>query len=275
VDWSIARWSWRLSDNGRERPTGPLSRLADLCPDPELSRLWREALELQNRYLKERELLRYLAALTPFSELPSPFGRPFQPEPAFRYDWLLHDAGRAEAAAVLNGPVADLERYAAGMAAVCNRLAARLAIVNAKEATTAGRVAAAEELVRGLRVTALRARHRALTIRALIARRKQDAPARKPGVLSERLLTEARAVRREAQLLVREQERGYRYPVELIARRGANLTAYPFGYLYPAAVLYFWEREEEQVRHERFDALFMNLWDVRRTLGLESLLFRN
>ncbi|MBW4053832.1 MAG: hypothetical protein HIU83_00220 [Proteobacteria bacterium] len=34
------------------------------------------------------------------------------------------------------------------------------------------------------------------------------------------------------------------------------------------------EREEEQVEHERFDALFMNLWDVRRTLGLGSLFFR-
>ena len=45
-------------------------------------------------------------------------------------------------------------------------------------------------------------------------------------------------------------------------------------YLYPAGRLFFWEREEEQVEHERFDALFMNLWDVRRTLGLGSLFFR-
>jgi hypothetical protein len=52
------------------------------------------------------------------------------------------------------------------------------------------------------------------------------------------------------------------------------MTAYPFGYLYPASNLFFWEREEEQIQHERFDALFMNLWDMRRTLGLESLFFK-
>jgi hypothetical protein len=28
------------------------------------------------------------------------------------------------------------------------------------------------------------------------------------------------------------------------------------------------------VRHERFDALFMNLWDMRRTLGLGSLVYK-
>jgi hypothetical protein len=71
--------------------------------------------------------------------------------------------------------------------------------------------------------------------------------------------------------LVARQESGYRYPLERIARRTGNLTAYPFGYLYPASRLFFWEREEEQVRHERFDAFFMNLWDFRRTLGMGSL----
>jgi hypothetical protein len=38
--------------------------------------------------------------------------------------------------------------------------------------------------------------------------------------------------------------------------------------------LFFWEREEEQVEHGRFDPLFMNLWDVSRTLGLGSLFFK-
>jgi hypothetical protein len=74
--------------------------------------------------------------------------------------------------------------------------------------------------------------------------------------------------------LVTGQEGIYRYPVQRIARRHGSMTAYPFGYLYTVSNLYFWEREEEQVRRERFDALFMNLWDFRRTLGLESLLFR-
>ena len=61
----------------------------------------------------------------------------------------------------------------------------------------------------------------------------------------------------------------------LDAATAENSRRETFGYLYPASILFFWEREEEQVRSERFDALFMNLWDVRRTLGLESLLFNH
>jgi hypothetical protein len=86
-------------------------------------------------------------------------------------------------------------------------------------------------------------------------------------------LLQAQSVRNDALLLVRQQEMRYRYPNRLLAQQRPSLTAYPFGYLYPVTKLFFWEREEEQVRQERFDALFMNLWDMRRTVGLESLIF--
>lgn len=273
IDWSIARWSWRLTDNGHVRPTSPLSRLRELFPDPELSRLWQEALDLQNRYLKERELLRYMAAMTPFSELPYPFDRPFQPDPGFSYSWLLHDAGQQEAAAVLAGPVRGLEAYAAAMAAVVNRLEARTELLRRRGKAAIFGTGLPAELTRGLRVTALRARHRALTLRALLAKRAESLSGTANPLLSGQLLASARAVRLEALKLVGRQEAGYRYPVALIARRRPGMTAYPFGYLYPASVLFFWEREEEQVRRERFDAFFMNLWDFRRTLGLESLFY--
>ena len=270
VDWSIARWSWRLVDNGRERPTSPLSRLNELFPGPAAERLWNAALALQNRCLKERELLRYLSALTPFSELPHPFDKPFQPEPAFRYSWLLDGAGEKDAAALLAGPVTDLERYADGMTALVRELDKRIALVP----PGSGEALLARELTRGLMVTALRARHRALTIRALLAKRGEHAGKASASRDSALLLEKARQVRQEAMRLVVRQEGIYRYPVARIARRHPSLTAYPFGYLYPVSNLFFWEREEEQVRHERFDALFMNLWDMRRTLGLESLLLK-
>lgn len=270
VDWSIARWSWDYADNWILRPTSPLSRLTELFSDPGMSRLWKEALELQNRYLKGRELLRYVTALTPFSELPHPFDKPFQPEPGFRYAWLLEGAGQKEADTILAGPVADLESYSSRMGGVVHELDKRISLMQpgSREALLA------REVARGLMVTALRARHRALTIRALLARRGEHAGHLPHSRASEPLLEKARLVRLEAMQLVVRQEKVYRYPVEKIARRRASMTAYPFGYLYPASVLFFWEREEEQVRRERFDARFMNLWDMRRTLGLESLLFR-
>jgi len=274
VDWSIARWAWQLKDNGRERPTSPLSRLAELHSDRELQRLMGQALELQNTYLKGKELLRFMSALTPFSELPQPFDKPFQPEPEFRYGWLLNEATAVEATQVLARPVADLEGYALRMGVVVNLLTERI-----EHLGRAGKIGDAQfrllaELERGLRVTALRASHRALTLRALLARRGGPAGAVDHSHASELLLAEARLVRQQAQSLVQRQEGNYRYAVERIARRRPGLTAYPFGYLYPVSNLFFWEREEQQVRYNRFDALFMNLWDMRRTLGAGSLFFK-
>ncbi len=271
IDWSIARWSWQLKDNGRERPTAPLSRLAELAGDRELVRLMGRALALQNSYLKDKELLRFMSALTPFSELPHPFDQPFQPDPAFRYGWLLNDATPAEATRALTGPLADLEGYARRMTAVADRLEQRSALLRA-----AGRLGGRQsrllaELERGLRVTALRAGHRSLTLRALLAKKREQSGIRGRAQTCETLLAQARLVRRQAQALVQQQEANYRYPLADIARRHPGLTAYPFGYLYPVSCLYFWEREEQQVRQGRFDALFMNLWDIWRTLGLASL----
>jgi hypothetical protein len=126
------------------------------------------------------------------------------------------------------------------------------------------------ELSRSLEVTALRARHRSLTLRALMAKRAE----RPAGIGNpEELLAAAAAIRGRALGLVRRQEEIYRYPVTLIARKRQSLTAYPFGYLYPVSDLIFWQREEEQVRQERFDPFFMNIWDFQRTIGLSSLLF--
>ena len=269
MDWSIARWSWRFDDSAGKRGESPLAPLDDLLSDPRLHALWGEALRLQNHYLKERGLMRYLAALTPFSELPHPFDRPFQPDPGFRYSWLLNDAPPGEAQAVLAGPVADMEAYGVAMGSLANRIDTRLAqLETAQGRRLSGPLHAARELSLGLRVTSLRARHRALTLRALVAKRPGwGVPPGRP----EELLARAAAIRIEAFALVARQESGYRYPLARIARRTGNLTAYPFGYLYPVSRLFFWEREEEQVRHGRFDAFFMNLWDFRRTLGLGSL----
>lgn len=270
-DWSIARWSWVYSDNGRVRPDAPLSGLADLFPDPALTTLWQKALALQNLFLKEKELLRFMAAATPFSELPAPFDLPFQPVPDFSYSWLLHDATEQQLEPVIRGPVADLEQYAARMARLTDQLDARISRLAGEGRITQQGLGLSAELVTGLRVTALRAAHRALTLRALISRHRKAYGGRKA---FSAYLAQAASIRLQALVLVRQQEQRYRYPVELLARRRISLTAYPFGYLYPASTLFFWEREEGQARYERFDPFFMNLWDIRRTLGLESLFFR-
>jgi hypothetical protein len=270
IDWSIARWAWRFSENGKPARTGPLDSLQTLFPGSDMHRLWREALNLQNHYLKDRELLRFMAALAPFSEIPRCLSRPFQPEPDFTMSWLMHDASPAERARFRNGPVKELEEYAGKMESVATRIEREALRQFAGEKNDSSELQLlAGELTRGLRMTALRARHRSLALRALMVKQGPKAA----DAAWEDLLAKAVDVRTRAEQLVLLQETLYRYPPELIARKRDGFTVYRFGYLYPVSNLFFWRREEEQIRHERFDPFFMKLWDFWRTVGLESLIF--
>ena len=268
-DWSIARWSWRYRDNGILRRTNPLGPLEDILPGPVAGRLFGEALRLQNLYLKERELMAYLSALAPFSELPRYMRRPFQPEPPFTGSWLMHEASDTEVRRVLRGPVRELDAFGDEMEKVAGQLE-REAV--RRFAGDALRLSLANEFTRGLRVTALRAKHRALVFRAIIATGAKT-EARSAVGDPVQLLSQAVLTRTAAQELVRKQEAIYRYPVDHIARQRSGITAYGFGYLYPVSDLFFWRREEGQVRSKRFDPLFMNIWDFWRTLGLKGLFF--
>jgi hypothetical protein len=270
VDWSIARWSWRYIEGGKEAVPEPLDMLRDLFPDRRFYRLWHEALTLQNHYLKDANLMPFLAALDPSAELPWPFNKPFQPRPPFSYRWLLRSASDAETEEVLQGPVALLEEYAHKM----NIVVASLKHATKRNPDVSRRHIREEdilleELTGGIEMTALRASHRALTIRALIAKRKITAD---DGELTGKFLAEAASVRKRALRLVRSQETIYRYPVGLIARGRTSFTSYHFGYLYPVSNLFFWYREEQQVKNERFDGLYMNIWDFGRILSVKSLL---
>jgi hypothetical protein len=271
VDWSIARWSWTYNENGAVRKTSPLSVLNDLFADTGMCVLFQRALALQNYYLKGRELIGFMAALDPSAELSWPFNRPFQPRPFFSNSWLLYKASDAEAEKIAEFTVSELESYARDMNAVVEHLELETDRVYAGQKQVSPEVLLiACELTRALEVTALRAQHRSLTIRALLAQRKGHwwLPATDE---AESLLRQAAGIRLKALALVRLQEKIYRYPVSLIARQRNNFTAYHFGYLYPASDLFFWRREEEQVRHRRFDAFYMSIWDFMRIGGVESL----
>jgi hypothetical protein len=270
VDWSIARWSWSHIEEGKEAVPEPLDMMRDLFPDRKIYRLWHKALALQIHYLKDANLMPFLSALDPSAELPWPFNKPFQPRPPFSYRWLLRSASDAEAEEVLQGPVALLEEYAHKM---------NIVVAGLKHATKGNPDVShrhireedilLKELTRGIEITALRASHRALTIKALIAKKAKGGHSK----LSEHFLAEAVSVRERALSLVGAQETIYRYPVALIARNRGNFTSYHFGYLYPASNLFFWYREEQQVKDERFDGLYMNIWDFGRILSIRGLLW--
>lgn len=52
------------------------------------------------------------------------------------------------------------------------------------------------------------------------------------------------------------------YPELPLFERHLNPTSYQFGYVYPAASGYFWDREEVQIRHKQFFPFKGNMYDV-------------
>ncbi|MFH1027928.1 MAG: hypothetical protein V1791_07995, partial [Pseudomonadota bacterium] len=237
IDWSIARWSWEYRDAQTVRQSNSLSPLSELLPDPRLQPLWKEALRLQNLYLKERDLMRFMASATPFSELPHPFDKPFQPAPEFHYARLFKSASQREVDRHLGRPIRELEEYARAMGTLSQRMELILSESGGWRGNqTAGmRLKLARELSRALAVSSLRASHRTLTLRALSAKVGERTSERGNNGDSDELLLKARLVRQQALALVKEQESGYRYPLPLLASRRESMTAYPFGYLYPAS----------------------------------------
>jgi hypothetical protein len=260
VDWSISRWSWRSEEEGAVRRSHPLSALMDLFPDGRSTKLWKEAFDLQQEYFKDHGLIPFMAAADPSAELFWPFNKPFQPRLPFTLRWLLSDASDREIEGVLRGPVDALKEYSRKMSGIVRALREHSAR-STKEPAQLQRIR--QELLTALEVTALRAEHRSLTLKALIALRRE-----KNAGDADALLREAATVRLRAQKLVQRQEGLYRYPLSQIARPAKNHTAYRFGYLWPASDLHFWKREEEQVRRQRFDAFFMNIWDFWDVVGV-------
>lgn len=115
------------------------------------------------------------------------------------------------------------------------------------------------ELCAMLEITKLRIAH-ALELRYAIADRQN-------GSSAEVHLTKAAHLRERAQLLMDQAILHFnRYPESWIYQVHDNPTSYPYGYLWPAANLHFWKREEAQVRDHIRNPFFMNIYNPLRLL---------
>jgi hypothetical protein len=106
-----------------------------------------------------------------------------------------------------------------------------------------------EELLTMLKVNVLRTKH-ALAIREALNGKTDH-------------LKLASDFRKSAKTLIDGlTTRPTNYPDLLIFKEWKNPTAYQFGYVFPAASLYFWEREENQVRKDSYFPFRGNMYDV-------------
>lgn len=81
--------------------------------------------------------------------------------------------------------------------------------------------------------------------------------------LKEKKLKEAGKIRESAKAIIKDLSQLYtNYPALPLFKEWENPTAYQFGYAYPAAILYFWEREENQIRHDSYFPVWGNMYDV-------------
>jgi hypothetical protein len=267
VDWSIARWSWTYEMKVDGAPTigpmaGPYQYLQAFFPQAEASASIATIADMQQRWLIEGNLLRWLCPSNPTDELPKPMNKQFQPR-GFVNLGDLGKAARKTPKRLATLPLDSLEAYA-------SQTLAQLVLLQAGWPGASGLVQKpgplASELIDALHVTALRARHSAQLMG--VVQLWQRTGYSRTVLKSQMALV---ALHRERTLaIVRVCEARYRYPLAQLATRYKSHTAYDFGYLYTVHDLHFWEREEQQILKGRHGPFFRNIYELGKIAGLRN-----
>lgn len=263
IDWSIARWSWEHSFNGRVIIPNATQCLATLFENGTVVNELKALADLQQDYIKDRELIRYMVAQTVTDELPLGLSLELHPQPHKSYRWLRKKANEDDLLILRQIAIDPLLEFSQA----CEPHL--LTLQDQRDLLPNHQRLLLDELINGLEITSLRARHRAQTLSFLSTKRQHELNRSRNDVDSTHLQA-AIATRQLAQQLVEQQEQLYRYPIPNIARKLPNggSTSYDFGYLYPTHNLHFWHREEQQLVQDKYGPFFMSIWDVPRILGL-------
>lgn len=262
IDWSIARWSWQHTVNGSLEQNQPTQYLADLF-GPTIGEYFTEQHQVQQVYLKDRNLMQYMVAMNITDEVASPqLNLPFHPRPRWMYRYLRYKASLETLDSVRTEGVKPLMVFYEKSMAITETY--RPAFDAVKDSA---RRTLLNELVLALDITALRAQHRSFTIEALLQKRQAELAGTKPKKAAQSYLLQAEAARFKGLKIVQQVEGHYRYPVWLLARRHWSHTVYYFGYLYTTSNLHFWLREEKQVINDRYGPFYRNIWHILRTVG--------
>lgn len=265
TDWSIARWSWRHNVNGTIQEPYPCQFVGDLFKRENIVNLFSQALDLQQEYFKKRELIRFLAPASVTDELPHPLNMEFQPRPKHTTHWLRFKANAQDLTDLRLQAIEPLRQYAQKNDAIVKALEDESRFLSKPLQELL------DELIRALKVNSLRARHRSYTLEYLTSKRNARLVRAKEREGDLMLYTKAQKLRLEALNIVKLQEFIYRYPTDYIARPfSSGHTAYDFGYLYTTSELQLWQREEEQIRHDRYSPFYMSVWNIPKIMGLQK-----
>lgn len=254
-DWSIARWSRHVTINHKNITNTPAQYTYGNPFTKGDGSIVDSLVILHDEYLKGRNLMAYMTAQTVTDELPNPLRKEFHPRPPFTYAWLRNKSDKNTRDSIKNHIIPLLSEFASKNDEWAYKLAADK-----------------PELQNILNITSLRARHRAVMLDYLVhmSAYKNDKSGKKPRMKE---LNQAKFIRKQAEEIMNELCATYRYDKTITKgkyKNGTGYTAYDFGYLYTANNLHFWKREEQQAKKNRYDFLFMNIWNVFRIIGIEN-----
>lgn len=254
-DWSIARFSWQYSYNGKSEKRTP-AMYAYQMTNHKQAELLEHALNLHQTYLKDSTLMQWMTAMTITDEISiKALANEYEPRPNWSYKFLERKAGPELIAKVRSTIIPQLKGFADRSEGI---------VVSMNSATTDS---VSNEWRDGIEITGLRALHRYYTLQYLLNRR-EAALYKTKFTDSEGMLAKAKTIRVRAQKIVEQRQMHYRYPVSLIAAKRWDHTAYHFGYLWLASNLHLWQREEEEARRNKYSPFFMNVWNVGRIAGI-------
>lgn len=254
IDWSIARWSWDY-----DKPVSPMDAFDLLFEDDSITKGLNKLLSLQNQYLKEKELIRYLVAQTVADEVPKMFSLEFHPTPKWRYKYLFRKANKTVLDSLDKEVILPLQQFYFKYDSLLN-------IISSTKIKNKKLKPVFDELIDGLKITALRTKHRIHCLKAIHAHRMDELNKSK-NVTYLNKLKMATEVRKLALTIVKQREANYRYDLDMLSTQRKGHSAYHFGYLYPVSNLHFWEREEAQIKQNRWGFGFKNIWNVWRIVG--------
>jgi hypothetical protein len=255
IDWSIARWSWNYTADGRQSQKYPLQYMETISANHAFKAYLQKTAELQQQKIKQEELIRVLTAQTVTDEIPGKFNSAYHPRPEFSYKHIRNKADKAELDFMKTKYLQNLTDF---MRVYENAVL--------PDSLTDNLTRAELEVFDALHITYLRAKHRFNTLSYLIEFRTSKLTKTKTEYAH--FLEEAEKIRHEALDIVSRREAQYRYPVESIALKRKDHTAYHFGYLFPVHELHFWEREALQAEKNKYRFLYKNIWSVARIIGL-------
>lgn len=252
VDWSIARWSWQSTFNGVSQQPEPLEWVSALGYGKGVRENLDQQLALQQDYLLNKNLLRFMCAQTVTDEF-SLFRKQFQPRPAFTFKHLARKSDDALREQVKTNGLVQLEEFYTQSAELNAQLASLIDTITRSPM---------QEYYLALRVTSLRSKHRYYTVNSILAHSEKGKEAKL------KWLDRAREIRLATSNLVQMQEQNYKYDATYLYSERFSHTSYPYGYLHPVHDLHFWKREEAQSLKNRWNYGFMSIWKVGRIIGL-------